>query len=92
MSDTTQAFTIERQVVLEGYDRKTEWFQPRVALIPPNRVVMTLTKADLTGSDVFSAVRSLRSDDLGRTWTEPVIQKNLDRHPWAMTSRSCRVT
>lgn len=75
-------FEIERQIVLEGYDRKTGWFQPRVALIPPNRAVMTLTKSDLTGSDLFLGIHSMHSDDLGRTWTAPVVQESLGREPF----------
>jgi hypothetical protein len=72
-------FTLERQVVLEGYDRESEWFQPRIGVIPPSTAVMTLTRADLTGSDAFSAIRSLHSNDLGRTWSDPVEQDKLDR-------------
>jgi hypothetical protein len=66
-------------VVCEGYDRKTEWFQPRVGVIPPSTAVLTMTRAQLWGSDIFTAVQEIRSDDLGATWGRPVAHATLDR-------------
>ena len=72
-------YEIELQVVSEGYDRETEWFQPRIGIIPPTTAVLTVTRAQLWGSDVFTAIREFRSEDFGRTWSAPVIHKTLDR-------------
>ena len=68
----TLDYTIKLDVLSEGYDGKTEWFQPRVGIIPPSTAVITVTRAILSGSDVFTAVRSMHSDDLGQTWSAPV--------------------
>jgi hypothetical protein len=72
---------IQLETVCEGYDRKTEWFQPRVGIIPPSTAVLTMTRAQLWGSDIFTAVQEIRSDDLGRTWSAPVAHATLDRRP-----------
>ena len=68
-------YTVKLDVVSEGYDDRTEWFQPRVGLIPPRTVVLTATKSLISGSDLFTAIRSMQSDDLGRTWGEQVIHE-----------------
>jgi len=68
-------YRIQLDVVSEGFDGKTQWFQPRVGMIPPHTAVLTATKALLGGSDLFTAVRSMRSEDMGRTWSEPVAHE-----------------
>ncbi len=68
------------QTIREGYDRKTGWFQPRVAMTPQGTAILTMTRNQLWGSDIFSAVQTMRSDDLGRTWSDPQPQAELDRH------------
>lgn len=72
-------YDIRLDTVSEGYDRVTEWFQPRIGIIPPSTAVMTLTKTELWGSDIFTAVREFRSYDLGETWQGPVLHHTLDR-------------
>ena len=72
-------YQTQLDVVSEGYDRVTEWFQPRVGIIPPSTAVLTMTKARLWGSDIFTAIQEMRSDDLGQTWSEPAPQATLDR-------------
>ncbi|MGD9496462.1 MAG: sialidase family protein [Armatimonadota bacterium] len=72
-------YEIRLDVICEGYDRETEWFQPRVGIIPPTTAVLTMTRARLWGSDIFTAVQELRSDDLGHTWSGPVVHRSLDR-------------
>ena len=75
----TITYRTQLGIVTEGYDRQTEWFQPRVGLIPPSTAVLTMTRAQLWGSDIFSALQEMRSDDLGRTWSAPVAHPTLDR-------------
>ncbi len=72
-------YDIRLDVVSEGYDRETEWFQPRIGMIPPSTAVLTVTRAQLWGSDIFTALREFRSEDFGRTWTGPVVHDSLDR-------------
>jgi hypothetical protein len=72
-------FSIRLDVITEGYDRKSDWFQPRVAVIPPATAVVTMTKAQLWGSDIFTAVQEMRSDDFGRTWSKPKVHATLGR-------------
>lgn len=72
-------FRVQLDVISEGYDRQTEWFQPRIGVIPPGTAVLTMTRARLWGSDIFTAVHEMRSEDGGRTWSRPVAHKTLDR-------------
>jgi hypothetical protein len=43
------------------------------------RMMISLTRAQLWGSDIFAAVHDMRSDDLGRTWSAPRPNATLDR-------------
>ena len=62
----------------EGYDRETEWFQPRVATVPDGRIVLTMTKSVLWGSDIFSGIYYSISADGGKNWTAPELISNLE--------------
>ena len=64
----------ELQAIHSGYDRKTCWVHARPGAIPgdPPIVVVTMQKLRLTGSDVFYALNETRTDDGGKTWTDPV--------------------
>jgi len=73
----TGLYRITRDVPTKRFDGQTCWAHPRCGIVPgaglngQPRVVMTLNTVDLVGSDVFRAVYGMRTDDLGRTWTEP---------------------
>jgi len=64
-------FTIERQIVHGGYDRKTCWVHARPGVIPgePPIGIITAHPLRLTGMDVFYEISDLRSDDGGQTWS-----------------------
>ena len=82
-------YRIQLDVIIQGYDRKTDWFQPRVGVIPPSAVVVTMTKAQLWGSDIFTAVQEMRSDDFGRTWSPPRAHATLDRRKLPGGAETC---
>jgi len=65
---------LELQIVSQGYDRETCWVQTRAGIIPPNQAVITAQKLRLSGSDIFYAIHSRHSEDLGKSWSEPVEQ------------------
>ncbi len=65
-------YTITRDILAEGSDGLTQWFQPRAAVLPPNAAVIMLTRSILAGSDLFTAIQSMHSYDGGRTWSQPV--------------------
>ncbi|MCB1224332.1 MAG: sulfatase-like hydrolase/transferase [Verrucomicrobiales bacterium] len=64
-------FHLERSVVSQGYDGQTCWVHARAGAIPgaQPRVVLTLQKLLLTGSDVFFALNDTRTSDLGQSWS-----------------------
>jgi hypothetical protein len=82
-------YRIQLDVICEGYDRKSDWFQPRVGVIPPTTAVVTMTRAQLWGSDIFTAVQEMRSDDFGRTWTQPRAHATLDRRKLPGDAETC---
>lgn len=67
-------FTIQLDTVSSGFDKKSCWVHPRAGAIPgnPPKVVLTMQKAMLVGSDIFYALNEMRTDDLGKTWSGPV--------------------
>ncbi len=71
-------FDIELQTAHSGYDRKTCFVHARGAAIPgdPPAVVVTMHPLRLTGTDVFYEIYDMRTDDGGKTWTEPTSRKD----------------
>ncbi|NNE92110.1 MAG: hypothetical protein HKN23_10720 [Verrucomicrobiales bacterium] len=73
--------SIELETVMkrENPQDKSLWFHPRVAAIPgdPPEVVMTVQK-HLGASDHYSGMSIMRTKDLGKTWTGPDLQPELD--------------
>jgi len=66
-------FEIRLDRVRKGYDGRYCWVHARAGAIPgePPKVVLTMQKLLLTGSDVFYALNEMRTDDMGRTWRGP---------------------
>lgn len=68
-------YRIQLDVLLPAA-KEGSWFQPRPAPMPGlgkrggPAVVMTIQRA--LGSDFFTGLSSMRTDDVGRTWTGPV--------------------
>lgn len=85
----TLSYRIQLDVLSEGYDRKTDWFQPRVGVIPPTTAVLLMTRTQLWGSDIFTAVQEMRTDDLGGVWSPPRPHATLDRRPLGATFVAC---
>lgn len=76
-------YSVQLDTVTRGYDGKTCWVHPRAGAIPGPIpiVVMTMQKLLLTGSDVFFALNDVRTDDLGKTWSEITPHEDtLGRH------------
>jgi hypothetical protein len=65
------AYQLQLDVVAEGMDGEKCWFHPRAGAMPGPRpvVVLTMQKWNVKRSDVFYAVTSGESADLGATWT-----------------------
>lgn len=74
---------ITTQIIRSGYDRKRCWVHARPGLLPgpTPSVVITTHQLDLTGDDVFHEIGDMRSDDLGKTWSE------LTPHPQTLGRR-----
>ena len=81
-------YTVELSTAREGFDGTMCWVHARAGAIPPGStgnpaelplVVMTAQKLLLTGSDVFYQLHTMRTADLGKTWTalkpEPVFKR-----------------
>ncbi|REK10741.1 MAG: exo-alpha-sialidase [Planctomycetota bacterium] len=74
-------YSLARDVPTRYFDGEHCWCHPRAGIVPGGghdglpRVVMMMNTMDLSGSDVFKAVYSLHTDDLGKTWTEAETQE-----------------
>ena len=71
-------YTLDLDVAFEGYDRKTEWFQPRIAMLPDEQAVLTMTKAALWGSDIFLGIYYAIWTDTGKSWQQRLNQEQDD--------------
>ncbi len=75
--DREQPYQLSRDTPTRLYDGRRCWCHPRAGIVPsgeqgkPPRIVMTMNTLDVSGSDVFKGVFGMRTDDLGKTWTEP---------------------
>ena len=72
-------YKLSLDVISEGYDRDSEWFQPRIAIAPNGKVILTMMRTQLWGSDIFTALSQLVSTDFGKTWSEPECLNHLGR-------------
>lgn len=90
-------FDIDLTVARQGFDGKMCWVHARAGAIPPMTggnagehplVVMTMQKLLLTGSDVFYALNSVRSSDLGETWSEPKEHESFARRPFSFAGKN----
>ena len=82
-------FEIERSVILRRDPGTTDgsyWMHARAAMIPPtasgrtrsNPTALMVLFKFLGRSDFYSGVYTMRSDDLGTTWTKPKLEPQLD--------------
>ncbi len=82
------SYTIDLKKAHQGFDGETCWVHARAGSIPPGKpgndgdnplVVMTMQKLELAGSDIFHPLNELHTQDLGRTWSQPVEQSAMHR-------------
>ena len=70
-------FTVKLDVARQELDPGFCWFHPRVAAVPGAgrdgnpAVIMTIQK-HLKVSDYYSGMWTMRTDDLGKTWSDPL--------------------
>ena len=83
--DTNESlgYSVKVDVVTHHWDGEFNWTQARVAAIPgmgkneQPRLIMTMQKWFVSHSDYYSGLYTMRSDDMGTTWTNPVEQSTL---------------
>ncbi len=80
-------FRIQLDTIREGYDGKTCFTQARAGIVPRNPlaplIVITMNPLVMTGSDVYLAVNEMRSEDMGASWSGPIVHPSLGRRPRA---------
>jgi len=76
-------YRVQLDVVAQHWDGVFNWTQARVAAIPgmgengQPRLIMTMQKWFVAHSDYYSGLYTMRSDDMGETWTGPTEQPPL---------------
>ncbi|MDO6438995.1 exo-alpha-sialidase [Cyclobacterium sp. 1_MG-2023] len=84
LSNDPVKYKLNLQSPTRYFDGENCFVHPRAGIIPlagkggNPRVVMTMTSQDLSGSDVFKAAYGMQTDDLGKTWTNPMELKALE--------------
>ncbi len=75
-------FDLKLDTISSGFDKISCWVHPRAGAIPgnPPKIVLTLNKAALAGSDIFAPINEMRSDDLGKTWSKPIEHRDTLGH------------
>jgi len=75
--DRKPAYRLSLNTATRLFDGNYCWAHPRAGIVPQAgmdglpRVVMTMNKLDLSGSDVFRGMYGLETGDLGTSWTAP---------------------
>ncbi len=74
-------YRVQLEVIRSGFDGKMCWVHARAGALrgTPPTVVLTMQKLLLSGSDVFYRLHSMRTDDLGKTWSGPTPHDTLAR-------------
>lgn len=90
-ADEPSPFTIERTVMTNGYDGLKCWVHARAGIIPTAdasapSIVLTTQRLGIKGSDVFYALNSARSTDLGENWLPLKPQRDFER--WKIDERT----
>ena len=76
-------YKVNLEVVTKHWDGEFNWTQARVAAIPgmgndgQPKLIMTMQKWFVEHSDYYSGLYTMKSDDLGATWTGPEEQPAL---------------
>ena len=74
----THNYSVELNIPTKLFDGKRCWSHPRAGIVLKlgnkgnPRVVITMNNLDLAGSDIFRGMFGLHTDNLGKSWTEPV--------------------
>jgi hypothetical protein len=72
--------TEEEQIMIPDQE-PINWVHPKIGITPGTPPVAHLLTNGVTGIDVFTPTHYMRSDDLGKTWTDPVDPEALG-HRW----------
>ena len=83
VGNPSQIERIENEIILHGRKNNQSWFEPAVGVIPGNEreLPQVFVRATLlTGNDVGPQFY-LKTDDLGDTWSNPVLCQNWFKIP-----------
>lgn len=81
-----QSYSLHLDTVHQFWDGRYDWAQVCAGAIPGDgkdgapAVIITTQKEDNKSDDYYAGVNTLRSDDLGKTWTGPEPQATLTPH------------
>ena len=76
-------YTVKLDIITQHWDGTFNWSQTRVGAIPKAgkngnpAIIMTMQKWFVAHSDYYSGLYTMRSDDMGATWTGPAEQPEL---------------
>ncbi|WP_146948612.1 exo-alpha-sialidase [Cyclobacterium qasimii] len=71
-------YQLKHDIPTKLYDGKKCWVHPRAGIIPKRgkkgkpKVLFTMNTHDISGSDVFKGMYGFHTDDLGKSYSEPI--------------------
>ena len=74
---------IKNEVILEGRKNNQAWFEPAVGIIPgdKNKNPQVFIRATLLTGDDIGPQFYMKTDDLGRSWSNPILCQNWFKVP-----------
>ena len=75
-------FNTSHEIIFQDLNEHFCWFHPRAVIVPAGVcgekpiAIMSLQK-HLSVSDYYSGLYTMRSEDLGKTWSKPIAQPSL---------------
>jgi len=75
--------SIENEIILQGRKNNQAWFEPAIGMIPGdmNNLPQVFVRATLLTGDDIGPQLYLKTNDLGKSWSNPVLCQNWHKVP-----------
>jgi hypothetical protein len=83
IGDPSHIERIENEIILYGRKNNQAWFEPAVGIIPGNdkKLPQVFVRATLLTGDDIGPQLFIKTDDLGKSWSNPILCQNWYKIP-----------
>ena len=76
--NSTEINKIRNEIILQGRRNNQAWFEPAIGMIPgeANKIPQVFVRATLLTGDDIGPQFFLKTDDLGKSWSNPILCQN----------------